>query len=123
LKAGWSLLITLKVPSLSLSHPKEFSSDDLQSTFSWLTFLNGLVAILSGAMANYSVEHYGLVSPFLLAGSVSIIAFIVISMSWEENYGSLDEEDNSKSNKNDSIWTGIQFILSGTPLSETLSHL
>jgi hypothetical protein len=60
--------------------------------FSWSTFLNGLVAIISGVIANSLVDIYGktsagYVSPFIAALFVLFIAFGVIATTWKENYG------------------------------------
>ncbi len=89
----------------------------MDGTFAWSTFLSGLTAILAGLLANIAVEHYGLVAPFLLAGVISIVAFLLISLVWDENYGS-DRETTKKTrskNSKDSVLSFFQvagFIMS-----------
>lgn len=49
-------------------------------------------------LANAAVDSYGLVAPFLLAGAFSLLASLLISLTWNENYGS----DKNASKKSDS---------------------
>ena len=49
-------------------------------------------------LANAAVDSHGLVAPFLLAGVFSLLAFLLISLTWKENYGS----DKNASKKTDS---------------------
>ncbi|KAJ1343656.1 hypothetical protein BSLG_001804 [Batrachochytrium salamandrivorans] len=65
-----------------------FDDSLLSETFAWSTFVNGLVAIISGVIANYSVDVWGLVSPFMIAVVFLMVAMVVIQLTWTENYGS-----------------------------------
>lgn len=58
--------------------------------FAWSTFLNGLVAIGAGIIANFVSDHFGYVAPFMAALIALIVAFFIISSSWNENYGEKD---------------------------------
>ncbi len=58
--------------------------------FAWSTFLNGLVAIAAGLIANFVSDHFGFVAPFMAALVALIAAFFIISASWKENYGEKD---------------------------------
>lgn len=54
----------------------------LSDTFAWCTFLNGLVAIIAGIIANIVVDSFGLVAPFFVSGIFLIVSGFVISVSW-----------------------------------------
>jgi hypothetical protein len=51
------------------------------------TYGNGLVAIFSGLLANWLAEHFGITSPFLAAIGFFVLAALVITVTWKENYG------------------------------------
>lgn len=58
------------------------------ATLSTAIFLNGLVAILAGIVANVAVEWSGsLAAPFVVSASTLLVAGLLISGTWEENYG------------------------------------
>jgi MFS transporter, MFS domain-containing protein family, molybdate-anion transporter len=60
-----SLLFSVFESWLVSAHDSHgFDKPSLYSTFAWATFINGLVAIISGLIANTSVNYFGLVSPF-----------------------------------------------------------
>lgn len=103
-----SLLFSVFESWMISSHNSQgFDSSLLSVTFQWQTFLNGLVAIISGILANVSVDSYGLVAPFILAGSLMIPTFFMIQLTWTENYGKqtkgdskLDVKSKSRSKNN-----------------------
>lgn len=64
-----------------------FDANLLSQTFSWATWGNGLVAILSGVAANIVADAFGLVAPFMLAIVTFVVGGVVIAVSWSENYG------------------------------------
>jgi hypothetical protein len=64
-----------------------FDAALLSQTFSWATWGNGLVAILSGVAANMAADSMGLVAPFMLAIVTFAVGGAVIAFSWSENYG------------------------------------
>ncbi|TPX36504.1 hypothetical protein SmJEL517_g01338 [Synchytrium microbalum] len=64
-----------------------FSSNLLGDIFSWSTFVNGLVAIISGLIANFVVPIGGFVAPFMVAVVCLLVGAVVIASSWNENYG------------------------------------
>jgi len=64
-----------------------FDSNLLSDTFSWGTWGNGLVAILSGVIANWAADLYGPASPFMVAIVTFFLATIVVWFKWPENYG------------------------------------
>jgi MFS family permease len=87
-----------------------FSPELLSDTFSKATFGNGIVAIVSGLMADTSVYALGtLVAPFMLSAVFLVFGGTIVSKVWNENYG---EEPASVNQGNDlTIWKGFQMIL------------
>ena len=70
---------------------RNFDGELLGDIFSRAVFFgNGLVAIVAGVVANYLVRDfgYGPLAPFDLAMVVLTIGAIVITTTWNENYGS-----------------------------------
>ncbi|KAJ3092580.1 hypothetical protein HK100_006911, partial [Physocladia obscura] len=80
-----------------------FSDTDLSDTFAMCSFWNGLVAILSGGVANVAVDVFGLLAPFILAVYVFFGAFMIIILTWPENYG--DKLENN--GKIESVFTSL----------------
>ncbi|KAI8594236.1 hypothetical protein EDD21DRAFT_393897, partial [Dissophora ornata] len=75
------------------------------ATFSTAIFLNGLVAILAGFVANVAVDWSGsLAAPFVVSAGTLVLAGFLISSSWEENFGE------SKTNATGSV---LQSMLEG----------
>ncbi|KAJ3148636.1 Molybdate-anion transporter [Geranomyces michiganensis] len=84
---------------VSEHHSRGFREVLLSDTFSWSTFLNGLVAIMSGILANFVSESYGFVAPFMASMFFLIIAAVVVQSTWKENYGSNKPSDTNESGK------------------------
>ncbi|KAL1602643.1 hypothetical protein SLS60_006060 [Paraconiothyrium brasiliense] len=64
----------------------------LSSIFSMMTTLNSFVAIVAGILAGWLVDHIGTAkAPFMASLGCMSIAFIAISKTWSENYGSRQE--------------------------------
>ncbi|KAI1315596.1 hypothetical protein EDD11_000606 [Mortierella claussenii] len=73
---------------ISQHQRKGFAPALIGATFSTAIFLNGLIAILAGVVANIAVEMSGsLAAPFVVSASTLALAGVLISSSWEENYG------------------------------------
>ncbi|KAI8995120.1 hypothetical protein BC832DRAFT_562197 [Gaertneriomyces semiglobifer] len=72
---------------VSEHHSRGFKESLVSDTFSWSTFLNGIVAIASGVVANLCTDYFGLVAPFMASMFFLIVAAVVIIPSWRENYG------------------------------------
>ncbi|KAF1965062.1 DUF791-domain-containing protein [Bimuria novae-zelandiae CBS 107.79] len=65
---------------------------NLSGIFSMMTTLNSFVAIVAGIVAGWLVDHVGTAkAPFMASMGCMMIAFIVISNTWSENYGSRQE--------------------------------
>ncbi|CDH52201.1 major facilitator superfamily protein [Lichtheimia corymbifera JMRC:FSU:9682] len=62
-------------------------ADWMSRTFAKATFLNGLVAIIAGIVANAVVDIWGFTAPFILAILLAIGAGVLITSTWSENYG------------------------------------
>lgn len=67
----------------SRGYPEEWRSQ----TFAAGTFLNGLVAIMAGVVANPLVDRLGVWSPYALAVLLLVFAAILMGATWDENYG------------------------------------
>mmetsp|Transcript_17439 Transcript_17439/g.37960 ORF Transcript_17439/g.37960 Transcript_17439/m.37960 type:complete len:463 (-) Transcript_17439:278-1666(-) len=91
-----SLLFSAFESWLVAEHFKRgFEASWLSNTFSKAVFLgNGLMAILSGLLANYLVDDmaFGPVAPFDASATVLLIGGVYIHLTWSENYG--DSSDN-----------------------------
>ncbi|GJJ73265.1 MFS transporter, MFS domain-containing protein family, molybdate-anion transporter [Entomortierella parvispora] len=73
---------------ISQHRRKGFAPILIGNTFSTAVFLNGLVAIFAGVVANMAVEMSGsLASPFVVSAMILVFAGFMISQTWEENYG------------------------------------
>jgi hypothetical protein len=64
-----------------------YPSHLLSQTLGYLTFGNGIVAVLAGLVANYAADSYGTaLAPFIVA-LVPLSLVLVMSFGWSENYG------------------------------------
>lgn len=71
-----------------------FEANWLSVTFSTAVFLgNGLVAIISGLLANTLVKNLGLgpVAPFDAAATLLAVGMAIIISTWPENFGDASE--------------------------------
>lgn len=68
-------------------HKRGYSTEGLSQTFSYATFGNGCVAILSSITGSFIVEHYGFVGPYMCALGLLITGSFIVTMCWTENYG------------------------------------
>ncbi|KAI9264113.1 hypothetical protein BDA99DRAFT_508441 [Phascolomyces articulosus] len=62
-------------------------SDWMARTFGKGTFLNGLVAIIAGIVANGVVDLWGYTAPFVVSMGLVMVAAGMITSSWGENFG------------------------------------
>jgi len=83
-----------------------FPSEWIGITFSITTFWNGIIAILAGIISNVSAETlgFGPVAPFVVALLPLVVCGILVTRTWEENYGS------RKSNFSGSCMEGLRVI-------------
>lgn len=83
-----SLLFSVFEAWMVYEHNKRgFSSEGLSQTFSYATFGNGIVAILSGLGSSAVAEKYGYVGPFMVALGLLLLGSILVFLLWGENYG------------------------------------
>lgn len=91
-----SLLFSAFESWLVAEHFKRgFDAQWLSLTFSRAIFVgNGLVAILAGLLANFLVKNMALgpVVPFDAAATFLTIGFVIILMTWPENYGDASDK-------------------------------
>jgi len=69
-----------------------FPSSWVADTFGKASFINGLVAILAGILAQVAADHLGEIGPFQAAICLSCLALCFVAF-WPENYGSGDGDD------------------------------
>ncbi|KAK3195961.1 hypothetical protein K4F52_000828 [Lecanicillium sp. MT-2017a] len=83
---------------LHVSEDPEAASSSLDSTFSTMTTLSCVVAILSGIVGDGLVQASGTRTwPFLASIFCCIVAGLIISSTWRENYGAATGEKPSLS--------------------------
>ena len=90
LLAGIATSLLFSVPDSWMvceHNAKGFEEGLLSDTFSWATFGNGLVAIISGILANWAADYYGVVAPFMVAVGLFTVAAGFIIAFWGENFG------------------------------------
>ncbi|KAJ8653227.1 hypothetical protein O0I10_011075 [Lichtheimia ornata] len=68
-------------------HTQLLPSEWVARTFATGAFLNGIVAILAGMVANAVVDTWGLWAPFALAIMLLAIAGSMVMATWQENFG------------------------------------
>lgn len=68
-------------------HTQLLPSEWVARTFATGAFLNGIVAILAGMVANAVVDTWGLWTPFALAILLLAIAGSMVMATWQENFG------------------------------------
>lgn len=87
---------------ISSAHALHVSDSELSSILSRCTFINGLVATLSGVFSNVLVSYSGTVkSPFVASAVCLGLAAIAIRTTWDENYGESAEDVKQERAKND----------------------
>ncbi|KAG0229942.1 Molybdate-anion transporter [Actinomortierella wolfii] len=81
---------------ISQHQRKGFAPNLISATFGTATFLNGLVAILAGVIANVAVQaSKSLAAPFFLSACTLVLAGLIVSKTWEENYGDSKQANGS----------------------------
>jgi len=65
---------------------RKFNEEWLADTFSTMSFLNGISAIISGLLAQLLADQLGEIGPFQAAIAMTVLALFFV-LSWEENYG------------------------------------
>lgn len=64
------------------------SEAELSSILSRCTFVNGIVAAVSGIFSNALVSYFGTVkAPFMASVALLAMAAVAIRSTWNENYG------------------------------------
>merc|ERR1719418_349186 len=83
-----------------------FPSEWIGITFSVTTFWNGILAILAGIISNLTAESmgFGPVAPFVVALLPLVVCGVMVTRTWEENYG------DRKSNFGGSCMEGLRII-------------
>lgn len=88
---------------IASAHDLGLPDTELSSILSRCTFINGIVAALSGVFSNAIVNYYGTVkAPFVCSAVCLGLAALAIRTTWGENYGQDAEGMNGKSRLEDS---------------------
>ncbi|KAI9906850.1 hypothetical protein PsorP6_004465 [Peronosclerospora sorghi] len=93
-----SLLFSAFESWMVTEHRARFSKNLLAKTFALASEINGIVAVLSGLIAQIAAEAIGDIGPFRVAVVVTIVAAAFV-FSWSENYGSPLKTVNEKLEK------------------------
>jgi hypothetical protein len=73
---------------IASAHDLGLPDAELSSILSRCTFINGIVAALSGVFSNTIVNYYGTVkAPFVSSAICLMLAALAIRTTWSENYG------------------------------------
>lgn len=108
-------------PMFPCNKPIGFAPALIGATFSTAIFLNGLVAILAGIVANISVSWSGsLAAPFVVSAGSLILAGLMISNSWEENFG--ESKTNASGSVLKSMLEGLVVLKNGMRVSFFTFH-
>lgn len=87
---------------IASAHDLGLPDAELSSILSRCTFINGIVAALSGVFSNVIVNHFGTVkAPFVSSAVCLGLAALAIRTTWTENYGSDAEGSNGRSKAED----------------------
>jgi MFS family permease len=88
-----SLLFSSFESWMVCEHNKEgFESSLIGDTFSHATFLNGLMAVSAGLVANFVASSFGFVGPFVVAMLPLAACGALVFLTWGENYGNTSED-------------------------------
>ncbi|KAL1929968.1 hypothetical protein VTP01DRAFT_1122 [Rhizomucor pusillus] len=91
-----------------------FPSEWRARTFAVATFLNGLVAIVAGVVANTAVNMWGFSAPFLISMALLGVASSTITLTWSENYGESSEISTTKRSLTATILDGCRSMWNDT---------
>lgn len=87
---------------IASAHDLGLPDTELSSILSRCTFINGIVAALSGVFSNAIVNHFGTVkAPFVSSATCLGLAALAIRTTWAENYGHDSEGGSSKGKAGD----------------------
>jgi len=83
-----SLLFSVFEAWMVFEHNKRgYSSEGMSQTFSYATFGNGIIAILSGLAASVAADKYGYIAPFMMSLVLLLVGSAAVFTFWSENYG------------------------------------
>ena len=95
---------------VSEHHSRQFPEEWLSTTFSWATYGNGFVAIISGVIANVVVDmSKSFVAPFVVSALFLAFGGFIVHTTWKENYGeseSVSDRNHDNPSDDGSWWNG-----------------
>mmetsp|Transcript_65469 Transcript_65469/g.76923 ORF Transcript_65469/g.76923 Transcript_65469/m.76923 type:complete len:476 (-) Transcript_65469:77-1504(-) len=77
---------------------KGFPESWLSQTYAATSIGNGAMAILAGIVAQLLEDQLGHIGPFQGAIALTVLALVMVAVSWEENYGEDKSENNGATN-------------------------
>jgi len=105
---------------IASAHDLGLPDAELSSILSRCTFVNGIVAALSGVFSNAIVSHFGTVkAPFVSSAICLGLAALAIRTTWTENYGSDSEGGSARAKAGDNKVTDEE---ARQPLVEGSGH-
>jgi MFS family permease len=88
-----NLLFSVFEAWLVTEHRKRgFSEEKLEVVMRDSTITSNMSAIMSGCIAHVLATNFGAVGPFKGAVVSTLVALLLVTLRWQENYGSNDEE-------------------------------
>jgi len=76
---------------------KGFPEEWLKNTFGLASALNGAMAIVAGFLAQVSADMQGEIGPFQLAILLTVLALVLVTFLWDENYGEEKKDETTSS--------------------------
>jgi MFS family permease len=97
-----------------------FSEEELEQVLCDSNIVANSSAILSGLLAHYLAAHYGAEGPFQGAVCITVLALLLISLNWSENFGTLKD---LKSHQSNSIWTYLKSALESIKADSSIARI
>ena len=101
--ASSSLLYTAPESWLNAEAARTKSRRHLGTVFGWAYFLDGVIAVAAGQLANAANDASGPTGPFMLSAAFSVVAGLLVLFLWTENYGEKPAESKSKKDKSPAV--------------------
>ena len=101
--ASSSLLYTAPESWLNAEAARTRSRRSLGVVFGWAYFLDGVVAVAAGRLANTANDASGPTGPFLLSAAFSVGAAVLVLAVWRENYGQKRQQQQQQQQQKEKV--------------------